>query len=68
MGWGSYSAASASHIKLLVSHLTKKNTKATAQELHAHAAAYGAEAHIVLLRALFEQVGIKRNPSLWLCT
>jgi hypothetical protein len=63
MGWGSYSAASASHVKLLVSHLTKKNAKATASELHAHAAEHGTEAYVVLLRTLFEQVGDLRETN-----
>jgi hypothetical protein len=54
MSWGSFSAALAQHLHLLLGSLSKNNFALVAEEVDSLTSEYGSEAHVVLLRHLLE--------------
>jgi hypothetical protein len=54
MSWGSFSAALAQHLALLLGSLSKHNFNSVSEEVASLAAEYGNEAYVVLLRHLLE--------------
>lgn len=54
MSWGSFSAALAQHLHLVLGSLSKNNFASVAEEVDSLTSEYGTEAHVVLLRHLLE--------------
>lgn len=63
MGWGSFSASLASHLKLLLNHSNRKNLKSITADIEQLLDIYGIDAHVVFLRGLLDDLNLREGRS-----